>query len=156
MRTATGVFLIIAAVLNLLGSFGYFAAGGISSAGSGLTSEISTQISEGNYEVDGQEMALEGADEATSELSDVLAENSALLTAMGVFMLVSVGILIAGAVFLFKNSNATFVLVAGILALIVEGLGIMLSSFGVLNIMGLVGGVLAIVCGIQMRKALHS
>jgi len=156
MRTATGVFLIIAAVLNLLGSFGYFAAGGITSAGSGLTSEISSQMSEGNYEVDGQEISLEGADEAASELSGVLAENSAILTAMGVFMLVSVGILIAGAVFLFKNSNPTFVLVTGIFALIVEGLGMMLAGFGVFNIIGLIAGVLAIVCSVQMRKALNN
>ena len=67
------------------------------------------------------------------------------LMAFGVFLLVSVGILIAGAVFLFKNQKAQFIMVAGGMAIAAEAIGSMISSFGVMNIIGLVGGIMAII-----------
>ena len=68
-----------------------------------------------------------------------------MLMGMGVFLLVSVGILIAGAVFLFQSKNPKFATAAGVMALVGEGLGIAITSFGVMNLIGLVAGVLAII-----------
>ena len=70
--------------------------------------------------------------------------------AFGVFLLVSVGILIAGAVFLFQNKKAQFIMIAGGIAVLAEVLGSLMSSFGVTNIIGLVGGVMAILAAKSM------
>ena len=65
--------------------------------------------------------------------------------AMGVFLLVSVGVLIAGAVFLFQSKQAKFALAAGVMAIVAELFGIGLTSFGIMNLIGLVAGVLAVI-----------
>lgn len=151
MRIATGVLLIIAAVFNLFGSFGYFAGGGLASAGSDITTELTTQMANTATATEEEKLALQ----QSSEMMDSMSNNSALWTAMGVLMIVSVGILIAGAVFLFMNKSPTFILVSGGVAILVEVLGIVLIAFGIMNIIGLIAGVLAIVCGVQMRKSLN-
>ncbi len=119
MRIAAGVLLIIAAVLNLFASLGYLG-GGTIAAGVGSMDEF-------------------GAD------GGALVAGGAVLMAMGVFLLVSVGILIAGAVFLFQQKKPGFALAAGVMAIAAEVFGILLSGFGIMNILGLVAGVLAVI-----------
>ena len=139
MRTAAGVILIIAAVLNLMASLGYLGAGGAATAlGSGM-SEVAmvAQQESGN-----QMTAEQKADLAKFE--EEVGGSGIGLMAFGVFLLVSVGILIAGAVFLFKNTKPQFIMIAGGMAILAEVIGSLISTFGVMNILGLVGGILAI------------
>lgn len=138
MRIAAGVLLIIAAVINLFASLGYLGGG---AATSGLGSVGDTMIEE---QMAAGGMSAEEIEDAT-EISSGLQGAGGVWMAMGIFLLVSVGVLIAGAVFLFQTKQAKFALGAGVMALVGEGLGMALTSFGVMNLIGLVGGVLAIV-----------
>ena len=139
MRVAAGVLLIIAAVINLFASLGYLGGG---AATTGLSS-VSESVIEASLIEDGA-MTQEEAREA-AELTNNMKGAGGMLMGMGVFLLVSVGILIAGAVFLFQSKKAKFAMGAGIMALAAEGLGIAIISFGVMNLIGLVAGVLAII-----------
>ena len=139
MRVAAGVLLIIAAVINLFAALGYLGGGAATTGLSG----ISESAIEASLIEDG-ELTQEEAREA-AELTSNMKGAGGMLMGMGVFLLVSVGILIAGAVFLFQGKKAKFAMGAGIMALAAEGLGIAITSFGVMNLIGLVAGVLAII-----------
>lgn len=139
MRVAAGVLLIIAAVINLFASLGYLGGG---AATTGLSS-VSESAIEASLIEDGA-MTQEEAQEA-AELTSNMKGAGGMLMGMGVFLLVSVGILIAGAVFLFQSKKAKFAMAAGIMALAAEGLGMAITSFGVMNLIGLVAGVLTII-----------
>ena len=140
MRVAAGVLLILAAVLNLFASLGYLGGGalttGLGSVGDAAIEASMTDPSMSMSDAEAQE---------ASEMSDSIKSAGGVLMGMGVLLLVSVGVLIAGAVFLFQSKQAKFATAAGVMALVCEGLGIGLSSFGVMNIIGLVGGVMAII-----------
>ncbi len=140
MRTAAGVILIIAAVLNLLVSFGYLAGGGAASAlgSEGMTEMMNVAQQSGSQMTAEQKEAIEKA-------QDEVAGSGIGLMAFGVFLLVSVGILIAGAVFLFKNTKPQFIMIAGAMAIAAEVIGSLMTTFGVMNILGLVGGIMAII-----------
>ena len=141
MRTAAGVILIIAAVLNLMASFGYLAGGGAATAlgSQGMTEvmNVAEQQSQGSM--------TEEQKATINKARDEVGSTGIGLMAFGVFLLVSVGILIAGAVFLFKNTKPQFIMIAGGMAIAAEVIGSLISSFGVMNILGLVGGILAII-----------
>lgn len=139
MRVAAGVLLIIAAVINLFASLGYLG-GGAATAG---LSGISESAIESTLVADGDLTDEEAR--AAAEVAGDIKGAGGLLMGMGVFLLVSVGVLIAGAVFLFQSKQAKFAMAAGIMALVGEGLGIAITSFGVMNLVGLVAGVLAII-----------
>jgi len=139
MRIAAGVLLIIAAVINLFASLGYLGGGAVTT---GL-GDIGESAIEAAMLADGDMTAEERA--AAAEFADGMTGSGGLLMAMGVFLLISVGILIAGAVFLFQSKQAQFALVAGIVALVAEVLGMALTSFGIMNLIGLVAGVLTII-----------
>jgi hypothetical protein len=62
----------------------------------------------------------------------------------GVFLLVTVGTSIAGAVCLFRRKAAKFIIVAAALALAAEVIASLIIGFGIGKILGLAGGVLAI------------
>lgn len=139
MRTAAGVILIIAAVLNLMASLGYLAGGGAASAlGSGMSDVAVIAQQESGAQMTAEQKA------EMEKFQDEVGGSGIGLMAFGVFLLVSVGILITGAVFLFKNTNPQFIMIAGVMAIAAEVIGSLISSFGVMNILGLVGGVLAI------------
>jgi hypothetical protein len=140
MRVAAGVLLIIAAVFNLFASLGYLGGGALSS-GAGSAGDMIYEESMSDPEITLTAEDAEMAGQVTGGLKSI----GGLLMGMGVLLLVSVGVLIAGAVFLFQSKQAKFAMVAGAMALLCEGLGIAISSFGVMNIIGLVGGILAIV-----------
>ncbi len=140
MRVASGVILIIAAVFNLIASLGYLAGG---AATTGVAN-----MAESGY-VQGQEMTEEQKAEL-EKIQDEVGGSGIGLMAFGVFLLVSVGILIAGAVFLFQDKKPQFILIAGAMAILAEVIGILITSFGVTNILGLVGGALAIISAKSM------
>jgi len=144
MKISAGVILIIAAILNLFASFGYFAGGALTTAGAEYADDYAqtAQDSEDLAQLSDSEKA------QLDEVRDTLQTGSAVgggLMIYGIFLLLSVGILIAGAVFLFKDSNAKFVMIAGIVAIAAEVIGIVIISFGIMNILGIVGGVLALI-----------
>ncbi|MFK8010667.1 MAG: hypothetical protein AB8B80_01415 [Marinicellaceae bacterium] len=141
MRTAAGVLLIIAAVFNLVASLGYLAGGGLATA---VGSDGMNEVMNVAQQQSGQQMTAEQKEQADKIRSEAGSTGMGLM-AFGVFLLVSVGILIAGAVFLFKNQKAQFIMVAGGMAIAAEAIGSMISTFGVTNIIGLVGGIMAII-----------
>ncbi len=145
MRTAAGVILIIAAVLNLMASLGYLAGGGAATAlGSGMSDiAIMAEKESGNQMTTEQKAAI-------NKIQEESGGTGIGLMAFGVFLLVSVGILIAGAVFLFKNTKPQFIMIAGGMAILAEVIGALISSFGVMNILGLVGGIMAIIAAKSM------
>ncbi len=147
MRIAAGVLLIIAAVFNLFASLGYLG-GGAASAG---LSSLSDAAIESSFEADESLTAEEAA--AAEEFTSSLKGAGGLLMAMGVFLLVSVGVLIAGAVFLFQSKQPKFVIAAGVIALLAEVFGMLITSFGVLNAVGIVAGVLTIIAATQFMNA---
>lgn len=145
MRTAAGVILIIAAVFNLVASLGYLAGGAATNAvGSGM-SEVAMQMETQS----GSQMTAEQKAEMQKFQDDVGGTGMGLM-AFGVFLLVSVGILIAGAVFLFQNKKGQFIMIAGGMAILAEVIGILITNFGVTNIIGLVGGIMAILAAKAM------
>ena len=140
MRIAAGVLLIIAAVINLFASLGYLGGGAVStSLGSVSETAIEASMLEADPNMDPEEAA------AMAEATGDFRSAGGLLMGMGVFLLVSVGIFIAGAVFLFQSKNAKFAMAAGVMALVAEGLGIAITAFGIMNVIGLVAGVLTII-----------
>ncbi len=140
MRVAAGVILIIAAIFNLLASLGYLAGG---AATSGVASMADSAYVQSQDLTDEQKEEIE-------RVKDEIGGSGIGLMAFGVFLLVSVGILIAGAVFLFQDKKPQFIMVAGGMAILAEVIGILITTFGVTNILGLVGGVLAIIAAKSM------
>ena len=149
MRVAAGVLLIIAAVINLFASLGYLGGG---AATTGLGSMSETAIESALIE-EGEMSAAEAAEAA--EMTSELKGAGGMLMGMGVFLLVSVGVLITGAVFLFQSKQAKFAMGAGIMSLAAEGLGIAITSFGIMNLIGIVAGVLAIIAARSYMSAVE-
>lgn len=141
MRVVAGVILIIAAVLNLFASLGYV---GIGAATSSVSEVVSYAEQQNGTEMTAQDKVTIG------NVKSQTNEMGFGLMAYGAFLLISVGILITGAVFLFQNKKPKFILIAGGIAILAEVIGMLLVGFGVMNILGLVSGVLAIVAAISM------
>lgn len=140
MRTAAGVLLIIAAVLNLIAGLTYLGGGALTQGLSTGASQVATMAEKES----GNQMTAEQKAEL-DKFQDEVGGTGIGFMAFGLFLLVSVGILIAGAVFLFKNQKAQFIMIAGGMAIAAEAIGSMISTFGVMNIVGLVGGIMAII-----------
>ncbi len=141
MRTAAGVLLIIVAVFNLIGSVGYIVGGGIASNVDNIAAYAEKES--------GKPMSAKDKASLT-EMQEKVGGSGIGLLAFGVFLLVSVGILIAGAVFLFKNTKPKFIMIAGGMAIVAEIIGILITAFGVTNIVGIVAGILAIISAKSM------
>lgn len=141
MRTAAGVILIIAAVFNLVAGLTYLGGGALTQ---GLSQATVIAEREAGDNMDAETKA------AMNTIQKEVGSTGMGLMAFGVFLMVSVGILIAGAVFLFQNKKAQFILIAGGMAILAEVIGIFISSFGLTNILGLVGGILAILAAKSM------
>jgi hypothetical protein len=141
MRIAAGVILIIAAVINLIGAFGYTLGGAVIGGAGKLGAMVEEQ-----QKKQGQEMTAEQKKsfEDLHKAEGQLGVSASALLGFGVFLFVTVGTSIAAAVCLFRSKAATFVMIAAGLALIAEVAGIVIIKFGVMNLPGLVGGILAI------------
>jgi hypothetical protein len=123
--------------LNLFAAIGYFTLGGAGKLGAMVAEQQKKK---------GQELTPEGKesfaklDEATQKLG---ASGSALM-GVGVFLFVTVGTSIAGAVCLFRRKAAKFIIVSAVLAIAVEVMSTVVVGFGVFKVVGLLGGVLAL------------
>jgi hypothetical protein len=137
MRVAAGVVLIIAAVINLFAAIGYFTLGGAGKLGAMVAEQ---------QRKNGQELTPEGKesfaklDEATHKLG---ASGGALM-GVGVFLFVTVGTSIAGAVCLFRRKAAKFIIVSAIIAIGAEVASSVVIGFGAGKVLGLLGGILAL------------
>ncbi len=142
MKVAAGVILIIAAVFNLFAGLAYLGGG---AASTGFSEAMnSTEMQQQRSQMTAEEKT--NMDKATK----FVGTGGTGLMIFGVILLVSVGILIAGAVFLFTDKKAQFIMMAGGVAILVEVIGILITHFGITNVVGLVGGALAIYCAKTM------
>ncbi len=142
MKIAAGVILIIAAVFNLFAGLAYLGGG---AATQGLSGAVDSAVM--------QQQMTEAEKAELERVQDEVGGSAMGLMAFGVFLLVSVGILIAGAVFLFTNKKPQFILIAGGMAIVAEVIGILITTFGITNLVGIVGGVLAIIAAKSMGGA---
>ncbi|HEY7372699.1 MAG TPA: hypothetical protein VIF57_11105 [Polyangia bacterium] len=158
MRVAAGVILIFAAVFNLFGSFAYLAGGAMIGGADKFTSIVEEQRKKQGGQLTEDEKR---SFAQMKELRTQKRGSAGALAGFGVFLLVTVGTSIAGAVCLFRRKAAKFVIVAAALAIAAEVLSwvIFTSVLGVplgagkivLSIPGLLGGVFAILGARQIQ-----
>jgi hypothetical protein len=160
MRVAAGVILIIAAVINLFAALGYLAGGAIV-GGAGKLTDMATEESKKQ----GRELTEEQKQQFAQikEASGKMGGSAGALMGFGVFLLVTVGTSIAGAVCLFRRKAATFIIIAAALAIGAEVLsavvvGVVMGlplGFGkiLFSALPVVGGILAIVGARQVAAA---
>lgn len=149
MRKVAGVLLIITACLNLFASVGYLLGGALTAGVSMGVDSLGTEIAEELASQQGQTISPEFSDGMDRVAGAGMAAGSALVF-FGAFLLVAFGVLIAGAVFLFKGVRPKFIFAAAVVALLAEAGGIWIAQFGIGNLVGLVGGVLALLAAKQL------
>ncbi len=149
MRKVAGALLIIAACLNLFASVGYLLGGALTAGVSMGVGSLGTEIAEDLASQQGQTVSPELSDGIDQVADAGMAAGSALVF-FGAFLLVAFGVLIAGAVFLFKGVRPKFIFAAAVVALLAEAGGIWIAQFGVGNLVGLLGGVLALIAVKQL------
>ena len=148
MRTASGVILIIVAVIFFFGSLGYLLGGALVTG----VSQLKPEIAEESAKEEGKELTAE----ERKELEDLQAVGTVMgsgAMAFGIFLLVSAGILIAGAVFLFQGRKPGFIYVAGLLAILGPVIASFITGFGVVKLFEVVGGVMAIISARMISQA---
>jgi hypothetical protein len=139
MRILGGLLLLVTALINLLAGLTYAVGGALTA---GITASVG-QIGQGladQYGIPLDGNALGGLDAAT----DAGFAISGGLFGLGVFLLASVLVLLVGAVFVFKRTKPKVVYAAGGMAIAGEVAGILIGTFGISNVIGLLAGLLAI------------
>ena len=144
MRIAAGVLLIIVAVINLVAGLGYITVGGAAGIAGKAGSSAMTQAYDQEARKQGREMSDEEKAKAAKVLNTVTS-SAGLIAGFGAFLLIVVGISIAGAVQLFRTRGAKFVMVAAALVVVAEIIGAVILGFGFRNVPGLVAAVFALV-----------
>jgi len=146
MRIAAGVLLILAGVFNGCAGTGYAfggAAGAAAVEGAGALSEamMKEAAKEGNADA---KAAAEAMAEVNANASGAKAAAGGMMI-FGFFLLIMLGLQIAGGVVLFMSKAAKFVMIVGGLGILAELGGMAFGvPFGLTNILGIVGSVLAI------------
>ena len=136
MNIAAGVLLIIAAIFNVMAGCTYAVGGAIAGGVGEMQDEIANNPDyQAGLEAEGAEMP-DG---------DSMKAAGAGLATWGFALFGIAGIMIGGAVCAFTKKKKGFVLVTGVLAIIAEGVGLVLIGFGIGNIVGLLAGVLTFV-----------
>lgn len=146
MRIAAGVFLIIIAIVNLIAASGYLLGGAVVSG----VNEISETIQE---EAAAQGQGLTPEQQAEFDAAMDEAPSGGGLMALGGFLGILAVLQIVGAVQAFRAKAAMLVMVVGGLSILGEIWGAIVSSFGIMNILGLAAGILAILAGLGIKKA---
>jgi hypothetical protein len=148
MRIAAGIILIIAAIINVIAGAGYVLGGGAAK----ITSDAVQKVGEEAI----KEGGAEDADKASRELKEATGKAGAMgtgLMAFGLFLWLMFVLQIVCAVFCFLAKAKGFIMVVGVLSIGVEIAGILLTVFGWTNIVGMLGGLLAIIGAMGIGKA---
>jgi len=160
MRVAAGVILIIAAVINLFAALGYLASGALVGGAGKFTNMVAEESKK-----QGRELTEEQKQQFAqiNEASGKMGGSAGALMGFGVFLFVTVGTSIAGAVCLFRRKAATFIMIAAALAIGAEVLSAVIVGvvvgvpigFGkiLFSALPVVGGILAIVAARQIAAA---
>ena len=160
MRVAAGVILIIAALINLFAAFGYLAGGALVGGAGKLTDMVAEESKK-----QGKELTEEQKQQFAqiNEASGKMGGSAGALMGFGVFLLVTVGTSIAGAVCLFRRKAATFIMIAAAMAIGAEVLSALIVGlvvgvpigFGkiLFSALPVVGGILAILGARQISAA---
>jgi hypothetical protein len=152
MRIAAGVILLIAVVINIFGAMRYLGGGALGSGGSDLSKMLQEEVRKNSKDLNPeQKAAMAKLDEATAKASS----SANTYMAFGGFLVLTVITSLVGAIMLFRGKGAKFIIVAALLAGAAEIISIMITSFGVTNVAGLLGAVLALASarGISARAA---
>ena len=142
--------LLVIAFINLFASFGYLVGGGLTTAAADMGDAMAQGIAEAakahdpNVAVDAAEIKA-GAKAAKTV--------GGALMGFGAFLLLVTGLEIAGGVCLFRTKAKTFVLVAAGLGVLAEIIGILVTTLGITNLIGIVACVLAIIAASQYQTA---
>ena len=136
MNIAAGVLLIIAAIFNVMAGCSYAVGGPLAGAGGALGSDLNRAMEAENFSTADSELATK---------SQNLKEQAAGYTAWGFALFAIAAIMIAGAVLAFMKKKKGFVMVAAILAILADGVGIMIVGFTPWQVVGLLAGVLTFV-----------
>jgi hypothetical protein len=140
------VILIIAVVINIFGALKYLGGGALSSGGSDLTRALQEEVRKNSKTMTPEQKAEQQS--AMAKLDAVTAEASSSASkymAFGGFLVLTIITSLVGAILLFRGRGAKFIIVAALLAGAAEIISVMMTSFGVTNIAGLVGAALALV-----------
>jgi hypothetical protein len=140
MRTAAGILLIFAAFFNIFGAIKYMGGGAFVGGGSKLVDMAAEQSKKEGRAFDEQQ-----ARESMRDAKQMLGAPPAVWLSYGLFLLVTVGTSIAGAVCLFRGRAAKFIIVAAALEIVGEAVGFGLSGFGFLRSLGIVSGIFGII-----------
>lgn len=168
MRVAGGVLLIIAAVVNLFAGLLYLGGG----AAVGSIDKLATMAEEAQKKQQGelteqqkQQFAEMHAARDRMDPAQRAKMDKAVRVAMvyGLFMLVTSGTSIAGAVCLFRRRAVKFIVVAAVLALVIEVSGCIVAAvvlgaaLGATKLLfssvGIIGGILALLGARQIAAA---
>jgi hypothetical protein len=128
MRVAAGVFLIFAAVINLIAGFVYLGGGAVAGSMDKLVTMAEEQRKRQGEELTEEEkQQFAQYNDARSKMSaaDRAKMDTAARVAMiyGLFLLISVGTSIAAAVCLFRQRAVKFIVIASSFALAIEVIG---------------------------------
>jgi len=138
MRTAAGVLLILVATLNLFAALFYLAVG----AGGQLTAMAADQERRQGREPTPEKRR---SAETLRRAPEQLGTTAGKLMAYGCLLAVTVGTSIAGAVCLFRQRSAPFVIASAVLLIIAEVIDGVLIKFGWGNAPGLLAAVFALI-----------
>ncbi|HXU04184.1 MAG TPA: hypothetical protein VN903_24655 [Polyangia bacterium] len=167
MRVAAGVILILAAVINLFAGLGYMA-GGAFVGGAGKMGAAMGSAMEESAKKQGRELT-EEEKKSLQQLNEAAGQAKAvngvagILLAYGLFLLVTAGTSIAGAVCLFRRRAVKFIVIASILAITAEvlscvvvgavaGAGVGLTKL-MFSLVGIIGGTFGIIGARQISAA---
>lgn len=149
MRIAAGVLLILTAIFNLFASMGYF---GLGIATADKEKTVIHRNDSGNQLRSSRHKRVDKNNDSLEQRIKQLPVTGFGLLAFAMFLLTTVVLLAIAAVFLFSNKQPVFIILTSFAGLFAEGTGIYLFSLGFSNTIGIVGCVLAIIAGIQMRR----
>ena len=149
MRIAAGVLIIIASIFNLVAGIGYGLGGLFVTGGSKLVDKIAQDAAKQG----GDPNAIKQLQTAGQKADQVGTAVGGALMAFGFFLLVMFGLAIAAGVVLFREKAATFALIVGVLQLIAEVVGLILTSFAsvLFTIPGIVAGIFVIIAAVGYR-----
>jgi hypothetical protein len=149
LRITAGVFLLIAAVINLFAAVSYFGGGVLGSGRIDLRKVMEAEARKtGKPLTEEQEEKMAKVDEAMQGMR----ASATSFVVFGGYLLLTVALSIAAAVFLFKGKHGGFVLLTALLVGAAEVIGPLLTRFGFLNVFGLGIAILVAVSAVSMLR----